>query len=147
MRSRETHHRHATAADAAGIGVSALCVAHCLAFPAAAAAAPLLAPGAAEAVGIGHEWHIGLLAIAAPLSVMALIWGARAAQSRLKLILAGALGLTLMALGATHWFGGLVETGLTLSGVIILAGAHLANWLTRRRAGHHHPAECGTCPD
>lgn len=135
----------AASLDATGIGLSALCVVHCLLFPTAAAAAPLFAPGLAEFFGASHDWHIGLLAIAAPISLGGLIWGARVADAGWKIILIGVFGLILMAIGAAHWLGPTAETLVTLAGVSILAGAHLANWRARARAGHDHRRDCGMC--
>ena len=96
--------------DATGVGLSALCIAHCLFLPAAAAATPMLAPEAGELLGLSH-------------------------------------GLSIMALGASHVFSTTIETVLTLTGVIVLAGAHFANWRTRARAGHVHERDCGLCDD
>lgn len=125
----------AASLDATGIGLSALCIVQCLLFPAAAVAAPLLTPGFAEYLGASHEWHIGLLAVAAPVSLTALIWGARTTRAGWKLVGAGVVGLILMAIGAAHVLGEVGEVVITLIGVSILAVAHVANWRARRAAG------------
>lgn len=131
--------------DAAGVGLSALCVAHCLLFPATAVAAPMLAPGLSEALGLGHEWHIGLLLVAIPISLLALGWGARRNGGGWALLAVGVLGLGLMTLGALHLFAFWIETALTLAGVTILAVAHLANWRIRWKHGHDHRRDCAVC--
>lgn len=131
--------------DLAGISLSVLCVVHCLFFPVAAAALPLLIPGLGEVLGASHAWHIGLLAVAAPVSLFALGWSVRATHGRWPIMAAGVVGLTLMAIGALHFSTLLVETALTLSGVTILAGAHLVNYRARARAGHDHINDCNLC--
>ncbi|WP_339737984.1 MerC domain-containing protein [uncultured Maricaulis sp.] len=131
--------------DLTGISLSAVCVAHCLVFPVAAAAAPMLAPNLGEALGASHAWHLGLLAIAAPVSLLALGWSVRSSRARWPILALGLLGLSLMAVGALHLSSQLVETIITLSGVTILAAAHLINWRSQARAGHDHIKDCGLC--
>ena len=133
------------ALDATGISLSALCVLHCLAFPAAAVAAPMLAPEVSELFGVGHDWHLVLLVLAAPVSLLALGWSVRTTRGGWPVLLVGLLGLGLMAVGASHVFDRTIETVLTLSGVTVLAGAHFANWVRRGRAGHVHARDCGLC--
>lgn len=137
--------KSANTIDATGIGLSALCVAHCLLLPTAAAAVPLLAPGIVELFGDTHEWHWTLLAIAAPVSLVGLGWGAYVTRSGWLTIVVGLAGLALMALGAMHLYGPVMETVLTLAGVTVLAGAHVANWRARARHGHVHDRDCGLC--
>ena len=135
--------------DAAGIGLSALCVAHCLLLPVAAAAAPLGLPAAGELTGLGHDGaHLIFFFLALPLAAAGFIWGGRIARAGWRTFAAGALGLALMAAGFAHLieFRG-SETSLTLVGVALLAGAHLANWRSRQRTGHEHERECEVCTD
>ncbi len=131
--------------DLTGVSLSAVCVAHCLLFPVAAAAAPMLAPGLGEALGASHAWHLGLLAIAAPISLLALGWSVRASRARWPVLALGLLGLSLMTVGALHLSSSLIETALTLTGVTVLAAAHLINWRAQARAGHDHESDCGLC--
>ncbi|MHA6288109.1 MerC domain-containing protein [Maricaulis sp. CAU 1757] len=145
MFSPRSASRNSTRLDAAGIGLSALCVAHCLFVPAAAAATPMLAPGLGESLGLSHDWHLVLLAFAAPVSLIGLGWGMRATRAGWTVFAIGLFGLALMAVGASHVVGPATETALTLVGVTILAGAHVANWRARNRAGHVHARECGLC--
>lgn len=118
--------------DASAIGLSALCLAHCLLLPVAAALLPALA-AAGEA-----EWvHLLFVAFAVPLAAAAL-WRAH----RLRplpgplLALAGA-GIAGLLAGALGWPSEALETPLTVAGGVLLASAHVWNW--RRRP---HPA-CG----
>jgi hypothetical protein len=139
---------HADKIDAAGVGLSALCVAHCLLLP-VAAAAPLGLPAAGEMVGLEHDGaHLVFFFLALPLAAAGFIWGGRIAKAGWRTFAAGALGLALMAAGFAHIieFPG-SETSLTLIGVALLAGAHLANWRARQRTGHAHEKECEVCSD
>ena len=140
-------HDHHNRLDVTGVSLSLICLAHCLLFPAAAAAAPLLAPGLGESFGLAHEWHLGLLALAAPVSLIGLGWGVKVSDGSWRLLAAGLVGLALMALGASHLFSSLIETVLTLTGVSIVAVAHGLNYTQRRRRGHDHERDCGMCED
>lgn len=131
--------------DVTGVGLSVVCILHCLLVPTAASAAPLLSPELGSLFGLSHDWHLVLLALAAPVSLVALGWGMRTVQAGWRVFLGGMFGLGLMAVGASHVFGPVAETVLTLTGVTILAGAHLANWMARARAGHVHRRDCGLC--
>lgn len=131
--------------DATGISLSALCVLHCLFLPAAASAAPMLTPELGEVFGLSHDWHLILLALAAPVSLLGLGWGVRTTQGGWRIFAIGLFGLALMAIGASHIFAPVIETVLTLTGVAILAGAHFTNWFNRARAGHNHRRDCGLC--
>ncbi|MCW5725520.1 MAG: MerC domain-containing protein [Maricaulaceae bacterium] len=135
----------ANALDASGVGLSLVCLAHCLLIPVAAAAAPMLAPGAAHWLGASHDWHLALFLIAAPVAVIGLLWGARLARAGWRTLAAAGFGLVLMGLGAAHVAEGWGEAALTVTGVTILAGAHAANWRARARQGHAHQSECGMC--
>lgn len=111
--------------DASAIGLSGLCMVHCLALPLVAALTPALATWAHA------EWiHVAVLLIAAPLSALAL-W--RRGQ-RLSVIAPALLGLMCLALGALHWPAHELETPITVLGGLLLAFAHIANW----RARHAH---------
>jgi hypothetical protein len=112
--------------DGAAVGASALCLAHCLGLPLVAAATPALAGwlGADEGV------HAALLALAAPLALLAL-WRGWRAHGLVAPAALGAAGLALMTLAlATHE----LERALTVAGVSVLAVAHLMNWRLHRRA-------------
>jgi hypothetical protein len=131
--------------DATGVSLSVICILHCLLVPTAASAAPLLSPELGSLFGLSHDWHIVMLALAAPVSLVALGWGMKSVEAGWRIFAAGLSGLVLMAIGASHVFGSLAETVLTLTGVTVLAGAHLVNWRARARAGHVHRRDCGLC--
>lgn len=111
--------------DASAVGLSGLCLAHCLALPLVAAFSPLLATWA-EA-----EWvHAVVIGMAAPISIFALWRRSKGAA----IIALSAAGLILLGLGALHWPSARLETPITVAGSLVLAAAHLLNW----RRGHPH---------
>ena len=111
--------------DASAVGLSGLCLAHCLALPLVAAFSPLLATWA-EA-----EWvHAAVIGMAAPISIFALWRRSKGAA----IIGLSALGLAILTLGAFHWPSAELETPITVTGSLVLAGAHILNW--RRRHAH-----------
>tara|TARA_R110000868_G_C10514356_1_gene732441 strand:+ start:130 stop:555 length:426 start_codon:yes stop_codon:yes gene_type:complete len=126
--------------DLAGMGLSILCLVHCLAFPVAAAFAPLILPGLADILGASHAWHFGLLALAAPVSLLALALSMREKDTGWPVMAAGLTGLALMLIGALNLESFAAETALTLIGVTILAGAHLVNFRARSRRLPLQPA-------
>ena len=115
--------------DAWAVVLSTLCLIHCLALPLLAAALPLLGVWAHD------EWvHIVFVAIALPLTGFAL-WRAHRCQplpSALRAL--AALGLAGLLTGALGWPEETWETPLTVSGSLMLAGAHVWNWA--RHCGH-----------
>ncbi|WP_343519588.1 MerC domain-containing protein [Sphingomonas sp.] len=115
--------------DGFAVGASALCLIHCLGLPLLIAALPAIA----NRVDPGEGFHLAVLLFAIPTSAFALIEGWRRHRGLAPLFVGGA-GLTLMAAGLAfeNWVA--VETGVTVVGSLLLAGAHLANWRRRARA-------------
>ncbi|CAN1533712.1 Mercury transport protein MerC [Caulobacteraceae bacterium] len=113
--------------DASAVGLSGLCLAHCLALPVAAAFLPVLGTWA-EA-----EWvHLAFLAAAVPISTVALV---RSGGWKAPVVLGLALiGIGLLMSGALFANEG-VELAMTVAGGLALATAHTLNW---RRLGHRH---------
>jgi hypothetical protein len=109
------------------MGLSALCLAHCLALPLIASALP-----AAGAWAHAPWVHIVLIAFAAPLALLAL---GRRVHGRLPpaaLLALGLAGVGLLAWGA---FGpSRTEVAVTVAGASTLVVAHLWNW--RRTRAH-----------
>lgn len=110
------------AIDGAAIGLSTLCIVHCLALPLLAATSPLVANLA------GAEWlHRGLVLIATPISLLAL---SRIQGGPFTLAFGGlvSVGLSLLFLGAfvepLHDF----ETVFTVCGALVLSVAHFIRW-------------------
>jgi hypothetical protein len=134
-----------TSMDAAGVGMSVLCIMHCLALPVTAVVAPILVPSLANTLGVGHGLHLWLLLAAIPVSLGGLWWSMRVTHSGFNTLLVAALGLAIMTLGATHILSDVMATIVTLIGVTVLAAAHIYNWHSRARTGHNHERECGIC--
>ncbi|WP_447724160.1 MerC domain-containing protein [Sphingomonas koreensis] len=113
--------------DGFAVGASALCLIHCLGLPLLIAALPAIA----SRINPGEGFHLAVLLFAIPTSAFALVEGWRRHRGVAPLFVGGA-GLMLMAagLGFENWVA--VETGVTVAGSLLLAGAHVANW--RRRA-------------
>lgn len=114
----------AKAFDVSAIGLSSLCLIHCLVLPVVAVGLPFLG-GWSQA-----DWlHLVFVGLAAPISALALFRRA-AKRPPAGLLLLAAAGLFLLALGAlglpTHAF----ETPLSVMGGLLLAGAH--TWNLRR---------------
>lgn len=125
----------AKALDASAVGLSALCLVHCLALPALALLLPVLGLWAQA------EWvHVAFVLVAAPVAALAFVDLSTRRPRSWPLAIAALLGLTLMIAGALEIPAAVDERALTLLGGALLAGAHLANW--RRR---HNDARCATC--
>lgn len=115
--------------DASAIGLSGLCLAHCLLLPVLAAFLPLFGAWSQA------EWvHLLFAALAVPLTAFAL-WRAhrlRPLPRRLRVLaVAGLAGLLLGALG---WPSEAAETPVTVTASLMLVTTHVWNW----RRGHRH---------
>lgn len=113
----KTHHM-----DAAAIGISSLCLAHCLALPLLASFLPILG-----AVSENELVHKVMVLAALPFSAMALL-RSRSGKDRGIFAALAAIGIALLVAGAfvheLHDF----ETPLTIFGAVVLAGAHTFRW-------------------
>lgn len=108
--------------DISALGLSGLCVVHCLAsglLLAGFAAISLQAPDA-------HDAHIALLAAAAPLALFA-FWRGWSRHGRHEPALLGVVGVAMMALALLQAHGESSEVVLTLVGVSVLGLGHLQN--------------------
>jgi hypothetical protein len=115
--------------DGAAIGLSGLCLLHCLALPFLVGVLPLLMPFAES------HLHAQMLYFAVPLSIIAVGIGYARHRSA-RVVVAAAAGLALLIVGATvaHGSLGVVADRLfTVSGSVVLAAAHLWNGLLSRR--------------
>ena len=118
--------------DAIGIGLSGLCLVHCLALPVLLSLAPAL-------TWAEQEWvHLGLAIMALLVTVNALrSWP----RDTLGMAMRGlaALGLGLLFFGALAEISELAERGVTVFGACLLASAHGLSWfLASRRGAHRH---------
>ncbi|WP_337847041.1 MerC domain-containing protein [Sphingomonas sp.] len=112
--------------DGLAVGASVLCLIHCLALPIVIAALPALA----ARLDLGEGFHLAVLAFALPVSAVALGEGWRRHRGLTPLFV-GAFGLMLLAAGLAFEDWVAVETGVTVAGSLLLAGAHVANWRGR----------------
>lgn len=115
--------------DGAAVGLSGLCLLHCLALPLVVGALPALLPFVT-----GHL-HAQMLIVVVPLSVVAVGIGySRHRDSRI--VMGAAAGLLLLIVGATvahNALGVVADRAFTISGAVVLAVAHLYNGLLSRR--------------
>lgn len=121
--------------DLSAVGLSALCLVHCLALPALVLLLPVLGFWAQA------EWmHVAFIAIAAPIAALSFVDLSAGRPRSWRLLAAAAAGLVLMLAGALELPGEAYERPLTVLGGLLLAGAHLANW-----RGRHTNAPCDAC--
>jgi hypothetical protein len=105
--------------DKAAIGLSSLCLVHCL------VGSLILAVFATTGGWLGHDVHVVGLALAMPLAVFALWRGVRS-HGRYAVAALGACGLVLMAASLSLVHGG-SEILVSMAGVILLGAAHYWN--------------------
>jgi hypothetical protein len=123
----------AKALDLSAVGLSGLCLVHCLALPALALLLPVFGAWAHA------EWvHVVFVLIAAPIAVLAFVDLSARRPHSWMMLWAAMGGLALMVAGALEIGGPASERPLTVLGGLILASAHVANW--RRR---HRCSDCG----
>ena len=115
--------------DRAAVFLSSLCLLHCLAIPFALLLGPLSGQWLVDSETPVH-WL--LLAMALPISMVALWRGFRRHHSGLTLSL-GVSGLALMFVGVSHFFGDSWEITFTVIGVTALLVAHVRNMLGQHR--------------
>ena len=113
-------------ADVSAVGLSSLCLVHCLMLPVVVSVYP-----ATIAVTLSDEvFHLFMVLMAIPISVFALFFGCRSHKSY-SVGLTGALGIGLLFMSAflPHELAG--ETGerlLTASGALSLSVRHVLNF-------------------
>ncbi|MGC6331009.1 MerC domain-containing protein [Rhizorhabdus sp. FW153] len=112
--------------DGFAVCASFTCMAHCLLLPLLLAALPAFA----DRLDPGESFHLIVLLLAIPTSAFALVAGWRRHRASVPLAV-GSAGLVLMAAGIAFASREAIETGLTVAGSLLLAGAHIANWRNR----------------
>lgn len=113
--------------DGFAVVASVTCMIHCLGLPLLLAALPAFA----DRIDPGESFHAIVLAFAVPTSAIALVGGWRKHRAFVPLAV-GSVGLVLMAVGIVFASREILETAITVSGGLLLAGAHIANWRKRR---------------
>jgi hypothetical protein len=109
-----------TLLDRLAIGLSGLCLLHCM------AGFVLLSLFALSGDLLDHRVHIVGLALAMPLAAVAL-WRGWRQHGRASIALFGILGLVLMAASVAVGHGQMTEMLLSMVGVTLLAVAHWRN--------------------
>lgn len=112
--------------DRAALFGSFACMIHCLALPLIVAALPALS----SVLALPESFHIWVLAFAFPAAAIALLQG-RSRHGVSYPLGFGVAGLALLATGALLLAEGRTETIVTVSGSLLLAFAHIANWRLR----------------
>ena len=110
--------------DRIAVGLSGLCLLHCLLLPFFVATLPFLGQFDED------HFHTELLIFVIPVSVIALTVGYRR-HGRSRIIYSGAVGLIILTLGAlvVHDLYGLIaDRAMTVTGSLILAFTHYQNF-------------------
>jgi len=121
--------------DRIAIGLSAICIVHCIAVPLLVALLPL----AAATLGRDAHFHSVMLWLVVPTSVFGFGLGYRV-HGRGAVVAAGALALALVAAAAlwghAHWPPH-IESIVSISASVGLAVAHALNFRDVRRLHRH----------
>jgi hypothetical protein len=120
--------------DLASLGLSALCVVHCLALPFLVVLLPALTPFT------GSWVHAALVLTAAPIS----LWAIRASHVWRKWQISVPIiaGLILLATAAFIPALSNVEVAMSVIGALLIGTGHIYNYL-RHRPVHVHDRACG----
>ena len=118
--------RAGAALNTFAVCASFTCMMHCLALPLLFAVLPAIA----DRVDPGENFHAAVILLALPMSALALVGGWRRHRTYAPLA-AGVVGLTLIAVGIALARREAIETVVTVTGSLLLAGAHIMNWQRR----------------
>ena len=113
-------------ADKTAIGLSLLCVVHCLALPVVI----VLAPAVSSLAIADESFHLWMVAVVIPVSAYALVLGCRK-HRRMSVLVTGGIGLFVLAatpFAGHDLLGESGETALTLVGASLIAWSHLQNY-------------------
>lgn len=129
MKSKPIH-RGRKYMDTAAVVLSGVCMLHCLALPIALTILPIVNVTLLDEA----TFHLIMMVVILPISVVALTIGCRQHKDKLTLILgsAGLLILTLTAIFGHDLLGLTGERIVTSIGGLILAAAHIQNYLCCR---------------
>lgn len=130
MQILKQHHRQKLI-DGSAMGLSLLCLFHCLAMPLVVSVLPMLGAHLFEETTM----HVFFFVAAMPLSLFGLWLGVRGAHGGARLMILAGAGLVLMFGGALHDISGEFDVAFTSVGVSLVALAHFLNW--RRHARTH----------
>lgn len=126
-----------TRLDQAAIGLSALCVLHCLALPVLL----VLVPSLATLPVADEHFHEMLVYVVLPTSLIALFLGCRQ-HRRVNVLGWGLVGVAILVFAAVfgHDVGELFEKSLTVLGAVLVAIGHTLNFRQCRQADCTHDA-------
>lgn len=126
---------HVGKIDGLALTLSAICLVHCLALPVALTLAPTLAAGLLDHA----DFHLLMLLVGLPTSLLAFGIGCRR-HRRWDVVVLGGLGLALLTFAAlaVHAWHGELERYITVAGGLILSAAHIQNFRACRRGGCEH---------
>ena len=124
--------------DTAAIVLSGVCMLHCLALPIALTILPIVNVTLLDE----STFHLIMMAVILPISIIALTIGCRQHKDKLTLVL-GSVGLGILTITAIFGHDLLGLTGeriVTSIGGLILAAAHIQNYLCCRNddCAHEH---------
>ena len=124
--------------DTAAVVLSGVCMLHCLALPIALTILPIVNVTLLDE----STFHLIMMAVILPISVIALTIGCRQHKDTLTLVL-GSIGLVILTITAIFGhdiFGLTGERAVTSIGGLILAAAHIQNYLCCRDndCAHEH---------
>lgn len=122
--------------DTAAVILSGICLIHCLALPVAFALVPIFNVTLIDE----PTFHLLMLVVILPISLLALTIGWRQHNDRTTLILGG-IGLSILAVTAIFGHDMFGETGeriVTSIGGLILAAAHIQNFRCCRQQDCEH---------
>lgn len=112
-------------AEGLAIGASLLCLAHCLVLPLLLA----WSPAVSRTLDLPIDLHMWIVLLAGPVSLWLLVSAAR--QQRVFILAAGLAGLGLLVMALVLPMTEIGEIAMSTTGSVLLAAAHVANWLTR----------------
>jgi drug/metabolite transporter superfamily protein YnfA len=130
-----THHHEATFLfDWVGLGLSGLCLVHCLAMPILISLLPLL-----ELVAEEQSFHFWMAGLIIPVGSLA-FWRGFLRHANKSIVVIGLVGLALITSGIfVHSVADQWGRVLTITGGIFLIIAHFRNWRASRCRACHKP--------
>ncbi|MCB1646081.1 MAG: MerC domain-containing protein [Pseudomonadales bacterium] len=122
--------------DGLAVFLSMTCMVHCLVLPLVVTIFPIVQGSLLEE----EDFHLLMLVLILPASLLALTIGCRKHKDKLTMTLGGTglVILTLTALWGHDWFGYFGERIVTTVGGLILALAHIQNYRSCRTVHCQH---------
>ncbi|MDE0040357.1 MAG: MerC domain-containing protein [Gammaproteobacteria bacterium] len=130
--AKEARWSPAARLDLAAVGLSTLCVLHCVALPVLVALMPVVGQAAQNELV-----HRVLVVLAVPVSLR-VIWKTRPVNDNRLFVGAALLGLALLLLGAFVEAVSRFEEPVTIAGGVVLGSAHIWHWMRRCGRGGVH---------